>query len=317
MIVLDYKRIINENYTIMNGYNLTKVFEINKRLVVADSIEQAIALFHLFTVDDVRDVRQVGSTECMLPNYNAIIAEPVTCSCRQWELTDITFTGVDEQTDINRLVSIQERFPKAEFGVLMSRHWQDNGPRFMSPESIEKLRGRGLRLSAHLCGGFARDVFRMGGLYNIDADFRYLLGFFRRIQLNVSASDVDIVHSGQFMPVTAHEVIIQQGSSHDIFKLCHIACGDTVSILLDQSGGTGKDTPIEVPAYLQHCHVGYAGGIGPDNVIEKLREITASEFTGRFWIDMESGVRTDDRFDLDKVEQVCQQVYDEFCNEKG
>lgn len=163
MIVLDYKRIINENYTIMNGYNLTKVFEINKHLVVADSIEQAIALFHLFTVDDVRDVRQVGSTECMLTNYNAIIAEPVTCSCRQWELTDITFTGVDEQTDIDRLVSIQERFPKAEFGVLMSRHWQDNGPRFMSPESIEKLRGRGLRLSAHLCGGFARNVFRMGG----------------------------------------------------------------------------------------------------------------------------------------------------------
>lgn len=301
----------------MNGYNLTKVFEINKHLVVADSIEQAIALYNLFTVDDVRDVRQVGSTECMLTNYNAIIAEPVTCSCRQWELTDITFTGVDEQTDIDRLVSIQERFPKAEFGVLMSRHWQDNGPRFMSPESIEKLRGRGLRLSAHLCGGFARDMFYKDGFYNIDKEYPLLLEMFRRIQLNVSTCDPGIVGSGCFMPVTAHEVIIQQGSSHAIFNLCHTACGDTVSILLDQSGGTGKDTPIEVPAYLRRCHVGYAGGIGPDNVIEKLREITASEFTGRFWIDMESGVRTDDRFDLDKVEQVCQQVYDEFCNEKG
>jgi hypothetical protein len=31
--------------------------------------------------------------------------------------------------------------------------------------------------------------------------------------------------------------------------------------------------------------------------------------TGRYWIDMESGVRTDDRFDIEKCRAVCEAVF--------
>jgi phosphoribosylanthranilate isomerase len=48
---------------------------------------------------------------------------------------------------------------------------------------------------------------------------------------------------------------------------------------------------------------GFAGGIGPDNVKRVIREISA-KVDAPFWIDMESGVRTDDRFDLNKVRRV-------------
>ena len=78
-----------------------------------------------------------------------------------------------------------------------------------------------------------------------------------------------------------------------------------LQFLYDRSGGRGVP-PKRLPKWHEsNGFVGYAGGIGPGNVIDVLKGITAEDF----WIDMESGVRTDDWFDLDKVEDVCRQVY--------
>ena len=112
------------------------------------------------------------------------------------------------------------------------------------------------------------------------------------------------------------EIIIQQGDDHSLFEQCYVNSGKHIAMLLDKSGGQGIDTPIGAPAYAPKVHLGFAGGINPDNVIDKMREITRLH-VGRFWIDMESGVRTDDRFDLDKVEDVCKKVYDEFLTIKA
>ena len=293
----------------MNGWTLTKVFEVNGKLVVADTIEQAIGLYQLRGDVDIRNVKQVYGG---LNNYDALIAEPVSCSCHGWNLTHITFTGVDEWTDIDRLVDIQHRYPKAEFGVLMSRNWQKNGNRFPSPAVIENLYGRGLRLSAHLCGSLATGFLYDCAFSSLEQPFWNILHnleMFQRIQLNVSGCkekpEYDIA------PYPMEEVIIQQGDDLNLFEQLYITSGDHIAILLDKSGGRGVDTPIEAPAYASKVHLGFAGGINPDNVIDKMNEITSLP-VGRFWIDMESGVRTDDRFDLDKVETVCKKVYDNF-----
>jgi hypothetical protein len=56
---------------------------------------------------------------------------------------------------------------------------------------------------------------------------------------------------------------------------------------------------------------GYADGLNPDNIGVALPAIAACVPEGQpYWIDMESGVRTDDRFDLDKCELVLMQVFD-------
>jgi phosphoribosylanthranilate isomerase len=52
--------------------------------------------------------------------------------------------------------------------------------------------------------------------------------------------------------------------------------------------------------------VGYAGGLGPDNV-EAAVGVIGAEST--YWIDMESRIREDDRFSLNLVEKVCVAVY--------
>lgn len=300
----------------MNGWTLTNVFEINGRLTVADSVDEAISIYRRWSpTEKIRKISQVyGGTN----NYNALIAEPVVCSCQGWDLTHITFTGVDEWTDIDRLVSIQQRYPKAEFGVLMSKHWNENGNRYPSPEFIGSLHGRGLRLSAHLCGSLARNVIQMGFSGGIDEPFRTLLHDFRRAQLNVSGCKEAINYDTNFIDsYPLEEVIIQQGDDRQLFEQCYINSGEHFAILLDKSGGMGIDTPICFPPYAHRVHVGFAGGINPDNVIDKMNIITTSSLVGKFWIDMESGVRTDDRFDLDKVEDVCKKVYDEFLTQKG
>lgn len=297
----------------MNGWTLTKVFEINGRLVVADDVVEAISIYGRYApTDEIRKISQVsGGTN----NYNALIAEPVVCSCQGWDLTHITFTGVDEWTDIDRLVSIQQRYPKAEFGVLLSKHWDENGNRYPSPEFIERLRDRGLRLSGHLCGSLARDVLTLGGFHNVAKPFASLLDIFQRVQLNVSGCKDAMPN--YIIPGPLDEIIIQQGDDSRLFEQCYINNGEFIAILLDKSGGLGIDTPIGFPLYAYRVHVGFAGGINPDNVIDKMKMITTSSLVGKFWIDMESGVRTDDRFDLAKVEDVCKKVYSHFINESA
>ena len=302
----------------MKGYTITKVFEINGKLVVADSLEQAIETYRLWAPDvEITEISQKYAGQYN-KQYNALIAEPeiLSCNFKGWELTHITFTGVDDVTDLHRLVDIQKKYPKVEFGVLVSRKWKENGPRFLSPFKTKELRGLGLRLSAHLCGSMARDVLHMGGFSNTD-DFPEIIDIFSRVQLNVSNYDEPENMSPYILPGPLQEIIIQQAFNHNTFMLCRIASGDCISILLDESGGKGIEAPFRMPSYLHNVHVGFAGGINPDNVVAKVQEITSLPHINRFWIDMESGVRTNDRFDLDKVEQVCELVYDNFLNERA
>lgn len=45
-------------------------------------------------------------------------------------LTKVTFTGIDERTDLKRVKQLQKKYPFAEFGVLLSYDWKENGQRF-------------------------------------------------------------------------------------------------------------------------------------------------------------------------------------------
>lgn len=74
----------------------------------------------------------------------------------------VTFTGIDERTDLERLEYIQHRYPYAEFGLLLSNKWKENGNRYPHPAIASLLAGRGLNLSIHLCGDFARTAAETG-----------------------------------------------------------------------------------------------------------------------------------------------------------
>jgi len=225
-------------------------------------------------------------------------------------LKHITFTGVDEVTNLQRLEDIQRRFPLAEFGVLLSENWQDNGPRFPNPKILPHLLGRGLNLSAHLCGDAAMKA-AFGLWYKIDEKIFGGAGIrtgFQRIQLNISTRSGLPTRLSTSLP--GQEVIIQQkDADHAGFFLNSAWLCNPVSVLLDASGGRGVEYPFEVRPEMKAFKVGYAGGLGPENAASKLAELLRNPDIGRFWFDMESRVRTDDRFDLDKVEAVLEECH--------
>lgn len=225
-------------------------------------------------------------------------------------LQHITFTGIDQYTDIARLRELQKRFPLAEFGVLLSTDWTKNGTRFPNPAILKELAGQDLHLSAHLCGDAAE--WALDGHWpwidNIIFGGDEIRKAFSRIQLNVSTRKNLPERLAATLPHT--EIIIQQkDADHAGLFLRSAECMADVSVLLDASGGRGVECPFEVRPEMIAFKVGYAGGLGPDNAASKLAELLRNPDIGRFWIDMESRVRTDDRLDLDKVEAVLKECY--------
>ena len=70
-----------------------------------------------------------------------------------------------------------------------------------------------------------------------------------------------------------------------------------------RSLGRGRLGAKELPPKASATGTGFAGGIGPDNLVEVLRDIGPRE--APFWIDMESGVRSGrDFFDLGLCREV-------------
>ena len=237
-------------------------------------------------------------------------------------LRHITFTGIDARTDLQELQDIQQQYPIAEFGVLTSYHWYENGNRYLNPYLIEtQLRKRILNLALHVCGRAAHDA--AVGRWNLIDKLTWMnLGLFDRVQINIANRKDNPEYIFKRAKIAEQEVIIQQRSASDMpvyeatllkFLFKQDRYNRTFSALLDSSGGQGIDTPISI--YQSAETIGYAGGISPDNVADKLTYLFENVRDGEFWIDMESGVRTDDWFDLDKVRRVletCQPIIKEY-----
>lgn len=210
----------------------------------------------------------------------------------------ITFTGVDERTNIQAIHEISKEFGyKVEFGILFSESKQGKAPRYPSVEFLDSLRHSDFGSSgfaAHLCGNHTQNIMAGKlpktpiGLHNFD-----------RIQVNHSKPDPDQIAA--FAAQHQGCDVIAQWRNPEEFEP-----EECFSWLYDPSGGRG-DQPTQWPKHPGPEHlVGYAGGINPDNV---CNVIAAIDCDYGYWIDMETGVRTDDWFDLEKVYAVCNQVF--------
>jgi len=201
----------------------------------------------------------------------------------------ITFTGVDNHTPVLGMIALAEKYP-IEWGVLLSPSRTGNDPRYPSWDSVFRLTGGDLRYAAHLCGDHSQFVMDERG---VELPIG-LLCRFSRLQINHKSPRV--IPMANFAARMGARCI---GQTRERFPETR-----RVDWLFDPSGGRGEK-PSEWPEHPGFL-VGYAGGINPDNVQDVLAAINAN---GRYWIDMESGVRTDNIFDLEKCRQVCERVY--------
>jgi hypothetical protein len=85
-----------------------------------------------------------------------------------------------------------------------------------------------------------------------------------------------------------------------------------MSMLFDESKGTGVLSSNGYPAPPAEYEVGYAGGIGPANVQDVLEKALESAKGSSVWIDMESSLRSQlngrDIFDLGKCYECVRKV---------
>ena len=212
-------------------------------------------------------------------------------------LNRVTFTGVDDRTNVNDLVDLTKRFPFVEFGVLISKGNTNKNVvnRYPNATIFKKLKNKGLNLSCHLCGSVARNIVKKDG-WN---EFFDLLGkdyeIFNRFQLNVSgvkgfSRDIHFIEDKDFIIQLKEDM-----SLYDFYKDLPNVYG-----FQDNSGGVGRfeDNWLDSDRYF-----GYAGGLNIDNVESVIRDLYVVN-NADFWIDMETSVRTFDWFDTNKCEQI-------------
>lgn len=208
----------------------------------------------------------------------------------------VTFTGIDDAALVKGIVELSHRYP-IEWGVLIDRE-QAGRPLFPTARQIDRFRAAGVRLCAHICGTYAREI--AGGLSP-----ELNLAGFSRIQVNHgrAGADGDVV-SAVSRYAARHGVrgVLQCNGPFPLEQT-------SVDWLFDVSFGEGV-RPESFPAIRsQHPFCGLSGGISPDNVVQLVGERIERSGDYLYWIDMESGVRTGGAFDLRKCAAVCAAVY--------
>lgn len=222
----------------------------------------------------------------------------------------MTITGADEATDPHDLEDMSREYPFVEWAFLLSTNKTGQEARYPALRYLAAAGKSNIRKAVHLCGSLARCAAEDTG-WAIETALTMVAGA-RRVQINLGRGIDQYPGLWRALREKTHAVkvqIILQAYDFEI-PTVQAATGaysvdgaedGKVVFLHDASGGRGIVTNFQPPNTSNFT--GYAGGINPDNIEAKLAEAHAF-CRNPFWIDVESGVRTDDRLDLGKVRQV-------------
>ena len=229
------------------------------------------------------------------------------------KLDRVTMTGADDTTLMSDLAPLAKRYPFVEWGILFSSKSQGS-PRFPSGPFLkylhaEKRKNPELKLSAHLCGQWVRDIVVHG-----ENTFRSVHGplwrMFDRVQLNFHGHWHKM--GKEFMKLLpsfeGKQLIFQVDGVNDSTWVACQAHGDCVPFF-DASHGAGVK-PTEWPKPYSGVYNGYSGGLGPEDLTNDILNIAKAVGDERIWIDMETRIRSDHgvNFDLEKVEDCLAQA---------
>lgn len=208
----------------------------------------------------------------------------------------IAFTGVDRVEIASELKALSRDYP-IEWGILVDAE-RSGQPLFPSAAVRAELVSKAtLRWAAHVCGTQASRIANGPG----DSDLT--LPGFQRVQVNhgfQGSNENQIASSARFGRRLGIRAVLQ----------CLDAFPSDLRVdwLFDTSFGRGSTPRAWPPLPKEGAFCGYSGGIAPHNVRQKLEQIAAPPGSV-YWIDMESGVRTDGWLDVAKCAAVCKEVY--------
>jgi len=243
----------------------------------------------------------------------------------------VSITGADDAVRIEQLVALSREFPFVEWGILHypTKEGKPRNPTEAWRAQLAKARrDHDLKTALHLCD---ENTFWMLLMTMFQKHIPFIhndLREYDRVQVNINArgkafTRKEVVDVYTTLACHGARLILQQHdgtaaaietylSSMSLGSLARSAHAGDISVLLDASRGKGIAPDTWRPPLVrfgQALHTGYAGGISPAN-IEAVLDATEAAVRehgqpgARYWLDMETGVRTDNQFDLKKVEQV-------------
>lgn len=221
-----------------------------------------------------------------------------------------SFTGAEDSVDPAELARVSARWPQAEWAVLILDEREGSG---RNPSQawrllfLDALEGRG-RTAAHLCGVSAFERLLSGGPWPE-------LARYGRVQANINARSAHFGKEQVFevwrrLAADSGGLIIQLHAGVEAWAaefLAKAEPGARVEALFDESKGRGA-LPVAWRESLPGIPCGYAGGLSPENVAAQMPAIARAARALGCWIDMETGVRTGERFDLAKCVQVLERA---------
>lgn len=229
----------------------------------------------------------------------------------------VSLAGADDQVAPEALAGLSARHPFAEWAILYFPE-KEGTPR--NPSGGWREQFLALKLpytAAHLCGTKVfRDLLNAETAPSLIAD----LSRYRRIQLNINArrpefTDEEVLaiyrtlHQAGLRLILQHHAASERVIEEFLYDLDEAGM-KRVDILFDASKGTGQRPDAWPAPHRFNLFCGYAGGLGPEVLeaeLPKIKTAVAQAQSRRdlpYWIDMESGIRTDNVFDLEKAEQV-------------
>ena len=196
-------------------------------------------------------------------------------------LHTVTITGADDAIDIHQLVDLSMEFPFVEWGILVSKS-KGGSPRFPSRSWIdhldESVRKRRIRVAMHICGKWMREL--LTGELRWE-DLPSAANFAQTFQFNTHGIQVTPSQDGCLAKLSERRAlrtfIFQWNSLAEQLARLAQRKGFSITGLFDNSGGagilpeSGWPSPQNIP-----FPMGFAGGLGPNNVIEQLEKINAA-----------------------------------------
>lgn len=214
----------------------------------------------------------------------------------------VTFSGIDQWTKIKDVIEIYRKYPFVEFAYLYTES-RKAGNRYPQPVMLKAYKKAGVPMAVHICGKAAHEVMKTGDWTPVYNAIGQYMDIFDRIQINIPKTN----HFSRNVVFPEGKQIIMQihQGTEEMFE-CY-RNRPFVQGFQDSSGGHG----IACSEWMkpETDFFGYAGGINPENVVQVVDAISRICPTD-FWIDMETGIRTNDKFDVGKCEQVCKAITD-------
>jgi hypothetical protein len=204
----------------------------------------------------------------------------------------MTITGIDERTKLLDIGRLTETYPWLEIGILYTATPEGRN-RYPSLSWIADIVWAiPDRCALHVCGRVARKQLLERKLIGVT-------NYVARIQINGAIESSTMQEFCR--TYKSHTLITQDTESN---RACRFVEMENHALLIDGSGGRGiLPTSWSQPATWKD--VGFAGGLGHDNLATELPKI-ASMARGDWWVDMENNIRTDDWFDIEKAKRACE-----------